>query len=206
MTAPRASKLPHEPKPIIRLSATARLLVAGQAPGIRAHVSGLPFDDPSGERLRNWMGIGPDLFYDETRLAIVPMGFCFPGHDAEKGDLPPRPECRTAWHAAVFKAMPQVETILAVGLYALRYHLARLHPDAPRGLGLTDQVRAWRDLYERPGLPRLIALPHPSWRNSGWLKQHPWFEAEVLPLVRSEVARLVGDGHSAQAAEPTERK
>jgi uracil-DNA glycosylase len=142
------------------------------------------------------MGIGADLFYDESRLAIVPMGFCFPGHDAKKGDLPPRSECRAAWHDALFKAMPQVETILVIGLYALRYHLARLHPDAPRSLKLTDQVKTWRDLYERPGLPRLIPLPHPSWHNSGWLKRHPWFEAEVLPVVRSEVARLVGVGHS----------
>ncbi|WP_245572788.1 uracil-DNA glycosylase family protein [Lichenihabitans psoromatis] len=192
LESPRKLPLPHAPRPILRLSNKARLVIASQAPGIRAHVSGTPFDDPSGERLRAWMGIGPDLFYDETRVSIVPMGFCFPGHDASKGDLPPRVECRAAWHDAVFARMPQVETILVIGLYALRYHLARLHPDIAPSLGLTEQVKAWRALFERPGLPRLIALPHPSWRNSGWLKRHPWFEVEVLPVVRAEVARLVG--------------
>ncbi len=137
------------------------------------------------------MGIGPELFYDTDRVVIAPMGFCFPGHDAAKGDLPPRPECEAAWHAAAFAVMPQLEVILAIGLHAIRYHLARLYPAAPRGLGLTDHVHGWRTLYERPGFPRLIALPHPSWRNSGWLKRHPWFASEVLPVVRAEVRRLV---------------
>jgi uracil-DNA glycosylase len=192
VTAPRGPALPHAPKPVLRLSGAARLVIASQAPGIRAHASGVPFDDPSGERLRAWMGIGPDLFYDPERVIIAPMGFCFPGHDAHKGDRPPRPECRAAWHDQVFAAMPQVETILAIGHHAIRYHMDRLCPDLARGLGLSDQVKAWRCLFERPGLPRLMPMPHPSWRNSGWLKRNPWFETELLPVVRAEVRRLVG--------------
>ena len=189
--APTGAPLPHPPNPILRISSGARLAIASQAPGNRAHQSGIPFSDPSGERLRAWMGIGPDLFYDRERVAIIPMGFCFPGHDANKGDLPPRPECRRAWHDEVFAAMPQLDTILAIGLHAIRYHLARLYPDRPLALGLTEQVEGWRALFERGSVPRLLPLPHPSWRNSGWLKRHPWFEAEVLPIVRAEVARLV---------------
>lgn len=190
--APRGSPLPHEPRPILRLANAARLAIASQAPGWRAHESGVPFNDPSGDRLRAWMGIGPDLFHDPARVVIAPMGFCFPGHDAAKGDLPPRPECRSAWHDQVFAAMPDLEVILAIGLHAIRYHLGRLHPDRPRDLGLTEHVRAWRLVYERPVRPRLVPLPHPSWRNSAWLKRHPWFETELLPVVRDEVRRWVG--------------
>ena len=191
VSAPRDPPLPHEPRPILVLSGTARLVIASQAPGLRAHRSGVPFDDASGVRLRAWMGIGEDLFYDPERVMIVPMGFCFPGYDANGGDRPPRRECRAAWHDTVFAHLPQVETILAIGLHAIRYHLARLHPATPPGLGLVDHVLG----EARPtgaGGPRLIALPHPSWRNSGWLKRHPRFESEVLPAVRAEVRRLVG--------------
>ncbi len=189
-TAPHKAFLPHEPRPIARLSATARLAIASQAPGARAHASGIPFDDPSGKRLRAWMGIAEPVFHDPDKVVIVPMGFCFPGHDAAKGDLPPRPECRPAWHDDVFDAMPQIETILAIGLHAIGYHLARLHPGLSQGLGLTDLVGSWRTLFDGPVRPRLISLPHPSWRNSAWLKRNPWFETDVLPVVRREVERL----------------
>ena len=183
--------LPHEPRPVVRLSGTARLLIAGQAPGVRVHNSGLPFNDPSGDRLRDWMGVDRDTFYDVRRVAIVPMGFCFPGHTATKGDLPPRRECRLLWHDRIFAAMPQIETILAIGAHAQAYHLNRLGRAAPKGMGLGDIVRNWRNFVGDH--PKVIALPHPSWRNSGWLKRNLWFEADVLPIVRTEVFRLTND-------------
>lgn len=182
-------QMPHEPRPILRLSRHARIVIASQAPGIRAHASGIPFDDPSGARLREWLGIGPDIFYDGDRIAIVPMGFCFPGHDAAKGDLPPRPECRPLWHDQIFAAMPQVELLLTIGIHALRYHMQRLALTMPGLSGMSEFAAGWRQ-FDLGHKPRLIPLPHPSWRNSGWLKRNPWFEAEVLPVVRAEVARL----------------
>lgn len=181
--------LPQEPRPILRVNTQARLLIASQAPGIRAHNSGLPFDDPSGDRLRFWMGVDRATFYDNRNVLIGPMGFCFPGHTPDKGDLPPRRECAEEWHDPLFALMPQVELILAIGRYAQLYHFRRLGRPLPAGLKLEDLVRAWRDhLGDRP---RVFALPHPSWRNSGWLKKNPWFEAEVLPEVRREVAALI---------------
>ena len=187
---PRAAPLPHEPRPIFQVAPGVRLVVASQAPGIRAHASGIPFQDPSGLRLRDWMALDEDRFYDPRRLAILPMGFCFPGHDAHKGDLPPRPECRPAWHDAVFAALPQVETILAIGLHAIRYHASRLGVPRPAGQGLGETVADWRRYFDRPA-PRMLPLPHPSWRNSAWLNRNPWFEAELLPVLRAEVRRLV---------------
>lgn len=181
--APRGTPLPHEPRPVLRPSATARLLIAGQAPGTRVHASGLPFTDPSGDRLRDWMGVTKDAFYDTTRIAIVPMGFCFPGHDAHGGDLPPRRECAPAWRARVMAAMPAVDLVLAIGRPAQLWHLGG---DARSSLGET--VAAWRDILERPTCPWVMPLPHPSWRNSGWLKRHPWFEADVVPALRRMVA------------------
>lgn len=181
--------LPHEPRPVLRASSTARLLIASQAPGVRAHASGLTFDDPSGDRLRGWLGLDRETFYDESRIAIVPMGFCFPGHDSRKGDLPPRRECRQNWHDDLFAAMPQIETILLVGGYAQAYHFRRLGVDVPRGASLTQIVRDWRALLS--AMPKVLPLPHPSWRNSGWLKKNPWFETEALPVLRAETARLV---------------
>jgi uracil-DNA glycosylase len=183
---PFGPPLPHPPRPVLRVSATARLLIAGQAPGVRVHASGLAFDDPSGERLRSWMGIDRATFYDESRLAIVPMGFCFPGNDAKGGDLPPRRECRATWHDGLFELMPQIETILALGRPAQDYHCARLGRPLPKNLRLDDVVRLLAT--HNPDTPRIVALPHPSWRNSGWLKRNPWFEAEIVPLVRSLVA------------------
>jgi len=168
------------PRPVVRLSATARLCIAGQAPGARVHASGLPFDDPSGDRLRDWLGIDRAQFYDSSKLAIVPMGFCFPGTNPKGGDYPPRPECAPKWRQRVFAAMPQIETILLVGLYAQAYDLGP-------GASVTDRVRAFRKDW-----PRLIPLPHPSWRNTGWLKANPWFQAELLPPLRALVRELMG--------------
>ncbi len=174
---------------MLRVSSTARLLIAGQAPGIRVHKSGLPFTDPSGDRLRRWMGIDEAAFYDESRVAIVPMGFCFPGWDKNKGDLPPRRECRAAWHDALMAAMPAVETILAIGVHAQDYHFTRLGLARRKGGGVTELVRRFADFAQ--ARPRVFPLPHPSWRNSGWLKKNPWFEAEVLPAVRQAVERAM---------------
>ena len=184
--APLGAPLPHEPRPVAHLSATARICVAGQAPGTRVHASGKPFDDPSGRRLRDWMGIDEAIFYDRSRVAIVPMGFCFPGQDARGGDLPPRRECAPAWRDRVFAAMPQVELVLAIGMYAQRWHLG-----AARGATLTETVENWRALLAAPAAPRVLPMPHPSWRNTGWLKRHPWFEAELVPVLRQEVRRLL---------------
>lgn len=187
---PRLAPLPHEPRPIFQAAADVRLVIASQAPGVRAHVSGVPFQDPSGVRLRQWMALDEARFYDPHRVAILPMGFCFPGHDAQKGDLPPRPECRPAWHDAAFAALPAVETVLAIGLHSIRYHAPRLGVPRPAGQGLGETVADWRRYFERPA-PRMLPLPHPSWRNSAWLKRNPWFEAELLPVLRAEVRRLV---------------
>ena len=183
--APLGAPLPHEPRPVLRMSATARLLICGQAPGVRVHRSGLPFDDPSGERLRSWMGVDRDVFYDVSRIAIAPMGFCFPGLDDHGSDLPPRRECRAHWHDDLFTLAPQIETILVVGSHAQAYHLRRLGHVPVKGEGMTGLVRRWRDFAHRR--PLLIPLPHPSWRNSGWLKRNPWFEAELLPGLRAAV-------------------
>jgi len=155
--------------------------VAGQAPGTRVHATGLPFNDPSGDRLRDWMGVTRETFYDENHIAIVPMGFCFPGLDAKGGDLPPRPECAKAWRDRVFGGLDGLELILLVGGYAQKWHLG-----ANAKGTLTETVRAWKDY-----MPRYLPLPHPSWRNTGWLKKNPWFERDVLPVLRREVRRLV---------------
>lgn len=188
--APRAGPpLPQEPRPILRIDPAARLLVASQAPGIRAHTSGLPFDDPSGERLRAWMGIDRAAFYEPRNVLIAPMGFCFPGHTADKGDLPPRRECRQLWHDRLFAALPRVALILAIGRYAQDYHFDRLGRNDLRKLSLEQRVRLG-PLQVEDG-PALLALPHPSWRNSGWLKRNPWFEAEILPQVRARVAAIL---------------
>jgi uracil-DNA glycosylase len=183
--APMGRPLPHDPRPVLQISTTARLAICGQAPGTRAHASGQPFTDPSGDRLRAWTALTPPVFYDAARVAIVPMGFCFPGLDAKGSDLPPRRECAATWHAALFAAMPQVELVLLVGHYAARWHLGASCPRT-----LTDTVAAWRSVYETSGR-RYLPLPHPSWRNNGWLRRHPWFETELLPVLRTAVARAV---------------
>jgi uracil-DNA glycosylase len=177
--------LPHEPRPVLVASTSAKILIASQAPGTRVHASGVPFDDRSGDRLREWLGMTREAFYDPSRLAIVPMGFCFPGLDAHGGDRPPRAECAPAWRARLLALMPQVELVLVIGLYAQRWHLG-----ADRGASVDATVRDWRRIFGRPGLPKCLPLPHPSWRNTAWLKRNPWFEEEVLPILRSEVSRL----------------
>ncbi len=182
-------RLPHEPRPILRVSTTARLLVASQAPGMRVHLTGLPFNDRSGDRLRAWMNVSREIFYDESRVAIAPMGFCFPGQNPAKADLPPRPECRQTWHDGLFERMPRIELILAIGRYAQDYHFVRLGRPLRRGASLAEIVGAWRS--QAGTHPRIIALPHPSWRNNGWIERNPWFEAEVLPMLREAVARAV---------------
>jgi uracil-DNA glycosylase len=186
---PRGKALPHEPRPVCVLSDTARIAICGQAPGTRVHASGIPFSDPSGDRLRDWMGVGSDVFYDARRIAIVPMGFCFPGQDAKGGDLPPRRECAPLWRDRIFAAMPQVELLLAIGQYAQSWHLREMNRR-----DLTSTVAAWREIFAETSSPRVLPLPHPSWRNSGWLKRHPWFEAELLPFLRQKIAESLGAG------------
>ncbi|MHA1574333.1 MAG: uracil-DNA glycosylase family protein [Alphaproteobacteria bacterium] len=183
---PKGKPLPHAPHPILRASVTARLAVCGQAPGTRVHASGTPFSDPSGVRLRTWMGVTPDEFYDDARIAIVPMGFCFPGLDNKGGDLPPRRECAALWHDKLFAALPQIELVLAVGSYAQRFHLR-----AARGKTLQETMLHWREHLAAERRPRVLPLPHPSWRNNAWLKKNPWFEAELLPVLRCAVRQLL---------------
>jgi uracil-DNA glycosylase len=186
---PLSARLPHEPRPVLRVTSTARLLIASQAPGVRVHASGLPFNDASGDRLRQWMNISRDVFYDESRIAIIPMGFCFPGHDDHKGDLPPRRECRSAWHDDLLRAAPHFECILAIGRFAQAYHFARLGRPLAKAAPLDQTVRRWREFLD--GKPQIMALPHPSWRNSGWIKRNPWFETDVLPVLRLAVATAI---------------
>lgn len=187
LTDPTGAPLPHEPRPVIRGKATARIAICGQAPGTRVHASGIPFTDPSGVRLRAWMGLSEVEFYDEAVCAVVPMGFCFPGLSANGSDLPPRRECAALWRARVFAALPQVELILAIGQYAQRWHLG---PLAQRSL--TETVADWKSIVNRSEAgPAVWPLPHPSWRNSGWLKHNPWFSAEVLPQLRSKITSLL---------------
>jgi uracil-DNA glycosylase len=171
-----AEHLPLGPKPVLRASATARVLIAGQAPGTKVHLSGLPWNDASGDRLRHWLGLDRDTFYDERRIAIVPMAFCYPG-SGKSGDNPPRPECRATWHPRLLPALPNTEVHVLAGQYAIAYHLGERRKES-----LTATVRAWRDYA-----PRHFPLPHPSWHNTRWLKQNPWFEAELVPVLRRAV-------------------
>jgi uracil-DNA glycosylase len=184
--SPRGKPLPHAPRPVLRASATARLAICSQAPGTRVHASGTPFTDPSGDRLRAWMGVTSDEFYDEARVSIVPMGFCFPGQDAKGGDLPPRRECAALWHRNLFSVLPQIELVLAVGAYAQDFHLG-----AAKGTTLQETMLRWREHLKAKRRPRVLPLPHPSWRNNAWLTRNPWFEAELLPVLRREVRRLL---------------
>ncbi|MEH6585683.1 MAG: uracil-DNA glycosylase family protein [Halioglobus sp.] len=171
--------LPLGPNPVVRASPTARLLIVGQAPGTKVHASGIPWNDPSGDRLRGWLALDHESFYDESRLAIVPMGFCYPGK-GKSGDLPPRPECAELWHRSLLDKMPQVELVLLVGSYAQNYYLGKSRET------LTQRVQRWRDFS-----PRYIPTPHPSPRNSLWLKRNPWFEEEVVPEIQARVKKLL---------------
>ncbi len=185
---PIKTPLPQAPRPVIRVSKTARICVAGQAPGTRVHKTGIPFNDPSGDRLRDWMGINREKFYDESQIAIIPMGFCFPGQDNNGSDLPPRPECRKTWHDILFKELPQLELIIPIGKYAHSYHLGISH-----SVSITETIQNWWKNSHRcsQNQPRYLPLPHPSWRNSGWLKKNPWFETKIIPSLQFEIAKLV---------------
>lgn len=185
---PIGRPLAHEPRPVLRVSTTARIAVVGQAPGTRVHTSGVPFSDPSGERLRAWMGVTPEEFYDTRRIAIIPMGFCYPGQDVKGADLPPRRECAPLWRSRLFALLPQIELMLLVGGYAQRWHLGL---KAERSVSAT--VGAWRSYSEESAdRPRYLPLPHPSWRNNAWLKANPWFETELVPELQVEVRKLIG--------------
>jgi uracil-DNA glycosylase len=175
-------ELPHEPRPVVRVGAETRLLICGQAPGQRVHDSGLPFDDPSGERLRGWMGVDRATFYGEPAIGVAAMAFCFPGTSPRGGDYPPPRRCAELWRPQLLAALPQVELTLLVGSYAQAWALG-----ARRKSTMTETVRAWREY-----LPDVLVLPHPSWRNSAWLKRNPWFEAEAAPYLRAAIARILG--------------
>jgi uracil-DNA glycosylase len=184
---PVGRPLPHEPRPVLRPSSSARILIASQAPGTKVHMSGMPFTDASGDRLRNWLGVSNEEFYDTTKFAIVPMGFCFPGQDAKGGDLPPRRECTAAWRAPLMALMPRIDLVLTIGSYAQSWHMG-----AARRPSLTETVMDWRTIWGAPSNPKVLPLPHPSWRNTGWLKRNPWFEMDLLPFLRSEIRYRLG--------------
>jgi len=177
-----AGHLPNAPRPVFQADPAARVLVVGQAPGKRVHETGLPFNDPSGDRLREWMGVDRDTFYDASRIALIPMGFCYPG-TGRGGDLPPREECATAWRKRLLAALPRIEFTLLVGSYAIAWHLYPGRKPPP----VTQTVLHWRN-----GWPTLVPMPHPSPRNNRWLRERPWFEEDVIPAVRQRVQSLLG--------------
>jgi uracil-DNA glycosylase len=172
--------LPLGPRPIVQFSPSSRLLIVGQAPGRITHEKGIPFDDPSGDRLRSWLGIDRDVFYDNLQVAIVPMGFCFPG-TAKGGDLPPRSECAPKWRNRILETLFSVELTLIIGRYAIDWHLPELEKAT-----VTDAVKSWKDVW-----PKQLILPHPSPRNNRWLKQNPWFEGDVIPMLQKRVGEIL---------------
>ena len=174
-------ELPLGPRPVVRASVTARLLIVGQAPGVKVHQTGLPWNDPSGDRLREWMQVDRTTFYDETRVAIIPMGYCYPGRNERGGDLPPRKECAQVWLPQLLAHLPNIRLTILAGQYAQRQYLGKRAKKS-----LTDTVRAWREY-----LPDYIPLPHPSFRNVGWLQKNPWFERDVVPALRDHVHALL---------------
>lgn len=175
---------PHLPlgaRPVLQLHPDARILIAGQAPGLKVHQSGIPFADASGDRLREWLGISKEVFYDPHQIAILPMGFCYPG-SGKSGDLPPRPECAATWRSRLLNVLTNLRLTIVIGQYALRYHL-------PQEKGnLTEIVKNWQQYF-----PEVIPLPHPSPRNNRWLKKNPWFEAELLPTLRVTVKKALNE-------------
>lgn len=172
--------LPLGPRPVFQISPTARILVVGQAPGRRVHETGIPFNDPSGKRLRSWMGIDRSVFYDAAKIAILPMGFCYPG-TGKSGDLPPRRECTVHWRQPLLGFLPNIALTLAIGQYAHEWHLGKRQKES-----LTDTVKNWKEYW-----PDILALPHPSPRNNMWLRRNPWFEDDILPVLRSRVDQLL---------------
>jgi len=175
-----AGELPHEPRPVVRVSPQTRLLICGQAPGRRVHESGLPFDDPSGDRLRAWLDVDRETFYG-PQIGVAAMAFCFPGTNPKGGDYPPPPRCAALWRPRLMTALPKAELTLLVGSYAQRWHLG----DRTKG-SMTETVAAWREY-----LPDFLPLPHPSWRNTGWLKRNRWFEDEITPYLRARLAAML---------------
>lgn len=173
--------LPFEPNPVFQLSLEARILIVGQAPGLRAHLTSLPFNDPSGVRLRQWLGVNPSQFYNSSNFALVPMGLCYPGADAHGGDRPPCRKCAPLWHPQVIAYLKNIQLILLVGHYAHVYYL-----QLPKKNSLTKTVASWQKY-----LPKFLPLPHPSWRNIGWLKKNPWFEDEIIPFLQERVKTLL---------------
>ncbi|MCZ4281030.1 uracil-DNA glycosylase family protein [Kiloniella laminariae] len=173
--------LPLGPRPVIRARSSARILIIGQAPGTKVHETGIPWNDPSGERLREWMGLEAETFYDENLIAIMPMGLCYPGRLEKGGDAPPRPECAPLWHEKVKSFLPEIRLTLLVGQYAQGYYLG-----ARRQKALTKTVLSWREY-----LPDYLVTPHPSWRSAIWLKKNPWFEEELVPYLQDQVRSLV---------------
>ena len=172
--------LPLGPRPVFQISQTARILVVGQAPGRRVHATGITFNDPSGDRLRSWMGIDRGVFYDAEKIAILPMGFCYPG-TGTSGDLPPRAECAQHWRQPLLAFLPNIALTLVIGQYAHAWHLGKLQKGS-----LTDTVKNWREYW-----PDILALPHPSPRNNMWLRRNPWFEEEILPVLKDRVSQLL---------------
>lgn len=179
-----AANLPLGPRPVLQMAPEARILIIGQAPGLKVHQTGIPWNDPSGDTLRRWLDLSREQFYDPQLIAIMPMGFCYPGK-GKSGDLPPRPECAPAWHQQLLEVLPNIELTLYIGLYAQRYYLS--HRDSKRYKTLTETVRHWRDFA-----PSQLPLPHPSPRNRYWLTNNPWFEAEELPALRQRVHEVLG--------------
>ncbi|HTD06223.1 uracil-DNA glycosylase family protein [Undibacterium sp.] len=178
-----AQHLPLGPRPIVQAGAKARILIVGQAPGARVHESGIPWDDASGDRLRKWLGVDAETFHDESQFAIIPMGFCYPGR-GNGGDKPPRRECAQLWLDSLLEKLPEIQLTLLIGQYAQRHFLR-----ASRKGSLTETVKAWREYA-----PATIPLPHPSPRNRGWFQRHPWFESEILPMLRGRVGALMEHG------------
>lgn len=174
-------ELPHEPRPVVRVFPETQLLICGQAPGRRVHESGMPFTDPSGDRLRDWMGVDAETFYGDHRIGVAAQAFCYPGTATQGGDYPPPPRCATLWRPRLLSALPRMELTLLVGGYSQAW---ALRERAKRNM--TETVRAWREYT-----PSLLPLPHPSWRNTAWLRRNPWFEAEVVPWLRARVQELL---------------
>ena len=177
-----ADDLPHEPRPVVMVGPQTQILICGQAPGRRVHESGRPFTDPSGDRLRQWMGVDEATFYDSGKIGVAAMAFCFPGTDPKGGDYPPPPRCAKLWREPLMTALPPMEVTLVIGSYAQAWTFRdRTKPT------MTETVRAWRDYA-----PTHLPMPHPSWRNTGWLKKSPWFDEEIVPYLRQRVADILG--------------
>ncbi len=173
--------LPLEPKPIIQASSSSKILIIGQAPGTKAHRTGIPWNDASGKRLRNWLKIPKNIFYNKSQIAIMPMGFCYPGRTVNGGDLPPKTECAPTWHEKILKLLPKIELTILIGSYAQKYYI-----ETARKTTMTDTVSNWRTL-----VPRIVATPHPSWRTLAWEEKNPWFRMELLPALQTRIRKIL---------------